>query len=115
MRSIVQEIQSEFRRFIESRVENLLIVSCESEDSALLLKSLEALEDDPDSPDIFLIFGHPFTDSAEYVREIPTIIGRQVAHVNQELVKRGETILPPFPEVGEAESPAPSIRVANLM
>src|SRR5262252_2602448 len=69
MRSIMQDIRSEFRRFIDGRTENLLIVPCEPDHSALLFKALEALEDDPESPDIFLTFGHPFTDPGQYVRE----------------------------------------------
>jgi tetratricopeptide (TPR) repeat protein len=115
MRSIIEDIQSEFRRFIDSRKENLLIISCEPQDSALLLKVLEALEDDPESPDIFLTFGHPFADSGQYVREIPPIISRQHAGVNEELVKRGEPTLPPPPAELTNESDKPSTRLVGLM
>jgi len=96
MRSIIDDIRSKFRRFIDSRTKNHLIVSCEPEHSALLLKSLEALDDDPESLDIFLIFGHSFTDSEQYVREIQPTISQQLAGVNQELAKRGETPYPPL-------------------
>jgi hypothetical protein len=71
MRSVFQDIQSELKRFIDSRRESLLIVSCEPAHSALLLKSLEVVEDTPESFDIFLTFGHKFTDPEKYVREIP--------------------------------------------
>jgi tetratricopeptide (TPR) repeat protein len=115
MRSIIEDIQSEFRRFIDSRKYNLLIISCEPRDSALLLKGLEALEDDPESPDIFLIFGHTFTDSEQYLREIPPIISRQLADVNEELVKRGEPVLPTPPAELTNESQKPSTRLVGLM
>jgi tetratricopeptide (TPR) repeat protein len=115
MRSIMQDIQSEFRRFVDSRTENLLIVSCEPDHSALLFKGLEALDDDPESLDIFLTFGHPFTDPGQYVREIPPIIDLQLAGVNQELVKRGEPALPtPGAELTD-ESQKPFVRLVGLM
>ena len=94
MRSIIEDIQSEFRRFIDSRKETLLIVSCEPQDSALLLKGLEALDDDPESLDIFLTFGHPFNDPGQYVREIHPTISRELAGVNEELAERGEPATP---------------------
>jgi len=115
MRSIIEDIQSVFRRFIDSRKENLLIISCEPQDSALLLKGLEALDDDPESFDIFLIFGHPFNDSGQYVLEILPTISQEHTEVNEELVKRGEPVLPPPPEEVMNESQEPSIRLVGLM
>jgi tetratricopeptide (TPR) repeat protein len=115
MRSIMQDIQSEFQRFIDDRTENLLIVSCEPDHSALLLKSIEALDDDPESLDIFLTFGHPFTDSEAYVREIPPVISQQLAGVNKELVERGEPALPSLPAEPADESQKPPIRLVGLM
>src|SRR5215470_16380724 len=115
MRSIFQDIQSEFQRFIDSRTENLLIVSCEPEHSALLLKTLQALEDDPESSDIFLPFGHAYADSAAYVREIPPIISLQLAGVNQELAKRGEPALQSPPADLTNESQKPQMRLVGLI
>jgi tetratricopeptide (TPR) repeat protein len=115
MRSIIEDIQSEFQRFIESRKENLLIISCEPQDSALLLKAIEALEDDPKSIDIFLTFIQPFTDSAQYVREIPPIISRQLDEVNEDLVKRGDPVLPPLPAELTDESQKPLNQLVGLM
>jgi tetratricopeptide (TPR) repeat protein len=115
MRSIIQDIQSEFHRFIDSRTENLLIVPCEPDHSALLFKTLEALEDAPESLDIFLTFGHPFTDPGQYVGEIPPIIGLQLDSVNQDLVKRGEPALPTPPAELADESRKPFVRLLGLM
>jgi hypothetical protein len=115
MRSIFQDIQSELQRFIDSRTESLLIVPCEPVHSALLLKSLEAVEDEPNSFDIFLTFGHKFTAPEQYVREIPPIISRQLARVNEELAKRGEPALPPPPADLTNESRKPPLRLVGLM
>ena len=115
MRSIMHDIRSMFRRFIDSKTKSLLIVSCEPEHSALLLKSLEALDDDPESLDIFLIFGHPFTDSEQYVLDIQPIISRQLADLNQELAKRNERPYPPLSsELVDGARP-PSTRLVGLM
>src|SRR5215475_15492071 len=115
MRSVIQDIQSEFQRFIAGRTENLLIVPCEPDHSALLFKALEALEDDPESLDIFLTFGHTFTDPGQYVREIPPIISLQLDGVNQEMVKRGEPALPTLPTELTNESQKPSTRLLGIM
>jgi tetratricopeptide (TPR) repeat protein len=115
MRSIMQDIQAELQRFIESRTESLLLVSCEPEHSALLLKNLQVLEDEPESFDIFLPFGHAFTDAEQYVREIPPTISRQLDRVNQELDKRGEPVLPPPPAELMNEARNPSVRLIGLM
>jgi hypothetical protein len=115
MRSIFQDIQSELQRFIDSRAENLLIIPCEPVHSALLLKSLEAVEDEPESVDIFMTFGHKFADPEQYVREIPPIISRQLANVNQELNKRGEPAIPSPPAELTNESQSPQVRLLGLM
>ncbi len=83
--------------------------------SALLVKSLEALDDDPKSLDIFLTFGHAFSDSAAYVREILPTVNLQLAGVNQELAKRGESSLPSPPEELTNESLKPPRRLVGLM
>jgi Tfp pilus assembly protein PilF len=115
MRSIMQDIQSEFQLFIDSRTENLLIVPCEPDHSALLFKALESLDDAPESLDIFLTFGHLFTDPSQYVREIPPIISLQLASVNQELATRGEPELPTPPTELMDESQKPFARLVGLM
>jgi hypothetical protein len=115
MRSVFQDIQSELQGFIDSRRESLLIVSWEPAHSALLPESLEVVEDAPESFDIFLTFGHKFTDPAAYIREIPPIISRQLARVNEELAKRGDPALPPPPADRTNESRKPPRRLVELM
>lgn|GEM_PF-2445074 len=119
MRSIMQDIQSGFQKFIGSGRQKILIVPCEPEHSAFLLKSLEAMEDDPASPDIFLIFGHSFANSKEYISQILPTIKQQIFMVNQELVKRDDAELSHLPEELPAEvsdeAQPPAIRLVKLM
>jgi tetratricopeptide (TPR) repeat protein len=70
MKSILQGIQADLRDFIDRPSLSLLIVCCEIEHSALLLKSLDALEQDTAVPDIFLAFSHEFDNQSSYVEGI---------------------------------------------
>src|SRR5262245_36120405 len=70
MKSILQGIQADLRDFINTPSLSLLIVCCEIEHSALLLKSLDALEQDTAVPDIFLAFSHEFDNQSSYVEGI---------------------------------------------
>lgn len=72
-----------------------MVVVCEIEDSALLLKSIDAFEQDPDNPDIFLVFGFPFQNADQYAGQILSSIEAQIEEVNQELAKRGDPSLAP--------------------
>jgi hypothetical protein len=103
MQSIMREIQGVFKSFINGTRHRLLLVACAPDHSPLLLKSLDAIEDDPTIPDIFLSFGHPFDDTASYVSGVLTSLNEQHSQVNDALVKRGDPALPPIPpETGDA-------------
>src|SRR5262244_1332112 len=85
MKSILQEIQADLRDFIDRPSLSLLIVCCELRHSALLLKSLDAIEQDPASPDIFLSFSHEFDNQSSYVEAILAAIRQQITQINEEL------------------------------
>jgi tetratricopeptide (TPR) repeat protein len=70
MKSILQGIQADLRDFIDGPSLSLLIVYCKIEHSALLLNSLDALEQDTAVPDIFLAFTHEFDNQSSYVEGI---------------------------------------------
>jgi tetratricopeptide (TPR) repeat protein len=97
MQSIMREIQGVFKSFINGTRHRLLIVACAPDDSPLLLKSLDAVEDDPTFPDIFLSFGHSFSDAGSYVGGVLTSLSEQHSQVNDALVKRGDPPLPTIP------------------
>jgi len=67
MKSILQGIQADLRDFIDRPSLSLLIVCCEIEHSALLLKSLDSLEQDTAVRDIFLTFSHEFDNQSSHV------------------------------------------------
>lgn len=103
MQTLMKEIRGEFQSFIDDPQHRLLIVACASEHSALLLKNIDAIEQDPASPDIFLTFGHPFTKAEAYVKELLPSLQKQYDQVNEEFAKRGQSGLGPFPlESGNA-------------
>src|SRR5262245_7433331 len=115
MKSFIQDIQARFKRFMNSPETITLLVVCEPEDSALLLKSLEALEQDPAIPDIFLSFGHAFEYFDGYVRQIVDSIRQQLAQVNEALTQRGDSALAPFPSELEDEALLPAIQLCEVM
>lgn len=93
MRFLMEEIHNRFNRFLTSSSETLMVLVCEPEHSALVLKSLEMLEDDPKVPDVFLSFGHPYNDAQSYVTHLVTSLRQQCEQVNVELIKRGDAPL----------------------
>ncbi|MBO0800322.1 MAG: tetratricopeptide repeat protein, partial [Blastocatellia bacterium] len=79
------------------------------------LKSIEAIEQNPAEPDIFLTFGYPFEVQQDYVEEILAEVGRQLRHLGEELAKRDNHFLPDsFPELEDRSFP-PAIRLARGM
>jgi tetratricopeptide (TPR) repeat protein len=115
MKSILQEIQADLRDFIDRPSLSLLIVCCEIEHSALLLKSLDSLEQDTAAPDIFLAFNHEFDNQSSYVEEIFAAIRQQITQINQELAKRGARLMAGLPAEVEDQSAPPAIRLAKLL
>src|SRR5262245_28166537 len=104
MKSILQGIQADLRDFIDMPSLSLLIVCCEIEHSALLLKSLDSLEQDTAAPDIFLTFSHEFDNQSSYVEGILVELRRQITQINQELAKRGAPLMAGLP--AEVEDPS---------
>lgn len=90
-----------------------MIIICEPEHSPLLLKSLDVIEADPASPDIFLTFGHSFVKAETYVSELLSSLQQQYDQVNEALAQRGETPFGPFPlDTGNALL-MPEVRLSN--
>jgi tetratricopeptide (TPR) repeat protein len=83
----MEEIQSRVRRFARSQRQRMLFVLCEPENSPLLLKSIDAVEEDENVPDIFLSFAHAFNDAATFVDEIINLLQQQQDRLNTELAK----------------------------
>jgi tetratricopeptide (TPR) repeat protein len=115
MKSILQGIQADLRDFIDRPSLSLLIVCCEIEHSALLLKSLDSLEQDTAVPDIFLTFSHEFDNQSSYVEGILAALRRQIAQINEELAKRGAQLMAGLPAEVEDQSTPPAIRLAKLL
>ncbi|MBO0797213.1 MAG: tetratricopeptide repeat protein [Blastocatellia bacterium] len=115
MKSILREIQSDLSNFIIDPSLSLLIVSCEIEHSAFLLKSIDALEQDPDVLDIFLTFGHEFDNQSTYVDVIFDVARQQITQINQELAKRDQPLLADLPADIEDPSLLPAAKLGKLL
>jgi tetratricopeptide (TPR) repeat protein len=92
-----------------------MLVACEPEDSPLLLKSVDALEQDPNVPDILLTFGHAFEYLDGYIEQILDSVRQQLVQVNEALTKRGDSALAPFPSELEDEALLPAIQLCDTM
>lgn len=107
MQSIINDIQADIRNFISDSHQQFLIVSCEMEHSALLFKTIDALDQDNDFADIILTVFNPFNAQTEFVNDTLLLVKQQVAQLNEDLEKRGESLFPPFPEELEQKSLPP--------
>src|SRR5581483_4926237 len=110
MRSLIRDLQSDLKAFLKSR-DNVLLVCCEHQDSALLLKTLEAIEDAPSNPDIFLKFSHEFETFRDYVAQVRIELVRQQEEVNRQLAGRNEESLAPVPDLPGPAAPADLLSV----
>jgi tetratricopeptide (TPR) repeat protein len=115
MKSILQGIQADLDDFIVNPTLSLLVVACKIEHSALLIKSLDALEQDPAAPDIFLTFGHEFNDQPAYVEGVLATVRQEVAQISEELAKRGEPLSTEPPIELEDRSLAPPARLVGIL
>jgi tetratricopeptide (TPR) repeat protein len=115
MKRIIQDIQLRLRQFINSSRRRLLVISCAPENSTLLLKSFDAIEDDMAAPDIFLSFGHPFASAEPYVTEAIASLRRQFDQVNREMEKRGDPPLPALTEDPASGSLTPQARLLTCI
>ena len=105
MKSILNDTRRTFEEFFADSVQNTLIVCTETEDSVLLLKTLSSMEEDPASPDIFLMFGHEFTSQSEYVNEVIARLDEQIVDLNVELARSDERFEDLPPAVDAAAEP----------
>jgi tetratricopeptide (TPR) repeat protein len=75
-----------------------MVIDATVEESALLLKSLEMVEEDERSSDIFLSFGDEFVETRRYVEVVIERQQEQITLLNEELRKLGREKLPGLPE-----------------
>jgi tetratricopeptide (TPR) repeat protein len=115
MKSVMREIGAVFESFLCSSSERLLIVACEPENSVLLLKSLQTLEDALDNNDIFLTFGHPFRSIEDYAAQTTSLVREQLSAVNHESTGRGDIPLPDLPVELTSPSLNPMQQLVGLM
>ncbi len=97
MQHIIEEIKETFEVFIADEEKTVLLIEAAAEESLLILKTFDILEEDEMSPDIFNAHVASFTDTRSYVNDLYESQSIQLEAVNLELTKRGEPILEEFP------------------
>jgi tetratricopeptide (TPR) repeat protein len=102
MRRIMQEIQTVIRTFARGAQGRMMLVCCEPENSPLFLKSIDAVEQEPDSPDVFLSFGQDFTTEPEFIAKALNILAGQRQKLAEELKKESRPPLPDYPEAPDS-------------
>ncbi len=115
MRSLMRDITARFTGFIDGSLYDIMVILCEPEHSALLLKTLDALEQDPEIPDIFLTFGHPFGNPTAYVDQVLATVRNQLDQLNAELAQRGDQQMDPLPAELADEALLPEAKLLGIM
>jgi tetratricopeptide (TPR) repeat protein len=98
MRRIMEETQAVIRTFARGARGRMMLVLCEPENSPLFIKSIDAVEQEPDSPDVFVTFGQDFTTEEEFITAALNVLARQRQKLSEELAKEGRPALPAYPE-----------------
>ena len=97
MQHIIDEIKATFVEFLDDDDKPLMLVETSANDSMLLLKTLDMLEEDERSPDIFMTYLEDFSGSRGYVDDLFENQAEQLEAVNKELANREEPTLEEFP------------------
>jgi tetratricopeptide (TPR) repeat protein len=94
----MRRIRDVFRAFIAGSGHTVLVVACEPENSPVLLKFLDGLEQDPTEPAIFLTLGQPFKGLAPFAAQVAATVQKQSKQVSAALVEEKQPPLAPIPE-----------------
>lgn len=97
MQHIIEEIKENFQNFLSDEEKTVLLVEAAAEEGLLILKTLDMLEEDETSPDIFAALTAGFTDARSYVDALFELQSIQIEAVNLKLAEDGEPILEEFP------------------
>lgn len=107
MQHIVQEIVDTLQNFIADEQLSLMLIEAKEEEAALILKTFAMVEEDEQSPDIFLTFADDFQDTRRYVELIIERQREQIELVNAELEKEGKPLIELLPaELSERNQPS---------
>lgn len=98
MQHIIEEVKKNLGLFIDDEEKSVMVVQATVEESLLVLKTLDMLEEDEMSPDIFVMHLDNFSDSRTYVGNLFESQEAQIEGVNEELSERGEPLLEKLPE-----------------
>jgi tetratricopeptide (TPR) repeat protein len=98
MQHIIEEIKEHFSLFIDDEDKSVMIVEATADESMWLLKSIDILEEDEMSSDVFMVHLDSFDDSRTYVGSLFDNQEIQIEGVNEKLAERDEPLLEDLPE-----------------
>ncbi|XXT19765.1 hypothetical protein WME94_57050 [Sorangium sp. So ce429] len=106
----LDELKATLVEFVDQREHLLLVVSCADPELVYVLKTLEGMDDTAPS-DVFLVFGEPFTEAAQYASAIMKNLRVQMEIAKAPRAAQGEAPLSPLPAVCDDEAVSPSARL----
>ncbi|MCL2724295.1 MAG: tetratricopeptide repeat protein [Polyangiaceae bacterium] len=95
MQHLFQDVVKRLQAFLAQKKTFLLLTRCRDEDTAMLFKALESV-DEMDS-DIFWVFHEDFTDPKTYANSVVESFQKQAETLSKELEDSGEPSWPPLP------------------
>src|SRR5689334_8949727 len=106
----LDELKATLGEFVDQRENLLLVVSCADPELSYVLKTLEGMDDTAPS-DLFLVFGEPFTEAAQYASAIMKSLRVQMEIARAPREAEGEAPLPPLPALCDDAAAPPGARV----
>lgn len=114
MRKLIEQVQANLESFVEQRDDLLMIISCSDDDSPIVLKVLQDVEQ-ANSMDVFLLFADDFVEPLPYVDVAIERLCEQRKIACDWLAEQGREPLPSVPETLDDVELSPARRLGQAM
>jgi hypothetical protein len=111
---LFERMTERLKAFIAQRDDVALVIRCREAEGAVMLKTLEELQDGASS-EMFWIFAEEFSSAGEYVRAVVGHFAATHEAVRLSQEKEGEPAWPALPKVVRDETVPPAQRMRELM
>lgn len=114
MRKLIERVQADLESFVEQRDDLLMIISCSENDSPIVLKVLQDVEQ-ANSTDVFLLFADDFVEPLPYVDVAIERLREQRKIACDWLAEQDRELLPPVPDALGDVNLSPVRRLGEAM